>query len=155
MYVEDILASDYPKKVRFKCEKCALCCGDTKDRIRRILLLKIETERISQKTHKSVDRFAEKLDGCEPYVYVMKKTENGKCIFLKDSLCTIYQTRPLICRFYPFELKEDEHCKHVFAYTDECPAIGNGPYLEKRYFEKLFKMSMKTMRENEESIRGK
>jgi Fe-S-cluster containining protein len=149
--VEDILEFGHPKKVRFKCEKCALCCGDTKDRVRRILLLEIEAKRISQKTHKSVDKFAEKLEGFEPYIYMMKKVENGKCVFLKDDLCTIYQTRPLICRFYPFELKEDGHCKHVFAYTHECPAIGKGPYLEKSYFERLFRASMKIMKENEEN----
>jgi len=150
--VEDILEFDYPRKVRFRCEKCALCCGDTKDRVRRILLLEIEAKCISQKTHKGIDNFAEKLNGSEPYVYMMKKMENGKCVFLKDDLCTIYKTRPLICRFYPFELREDENRKHVFAYTIECPAIGKGPYIEKSYFEKLFKMSMKTMRENEENI---
>jgi Fe-S-cluster containining protein len=150
--VANILEFDYPRKVRFRCEKCALCCGDTKDRVRRILLLEVEAESISQKTHKGIDNFAEKLDGSEPYVYMMKKAENGKCVFLKGNLCTIYKTRPLICRFYPFELKEDENCKHVFAYTDECPAIGKGPYIEKSYFEKLFKMSVKTMRENEENI---
>jgi Fe-S-cluster containining protein len=152
MLVEDILEFDYPKKVRFKCEKCALCCGDTKDRVRRILLLEIEAKSISQKTHKSVKDFAEKLNGFEPYIYTMKKTEGRKCVFLKDDLCTIYKTRPLICRFYPFELKEDENRKHVFAYTDECPAIGKGPCLEKGYFERLFKTSMKTMKENEENI---
>jgi Fe-S-cluster containining protein len=150
-YVEDILEFDYPRKVRFKCEKCALCCGDTEDRIRRILLLEIEAKNISKKTHKSVNSFAEKVEGFEPYIYVMKKAENRKCVFLKDDLCTIYQARPLICRFYPFELKEENH-KHIFAYTDECPAIGKGPCLEKGYFEKLFKASLRTMKENEETI---
>ena len=149
---KNILKFDYPQKVRFECEKCALCCGDTKDRVRRILLLRVEAKSISQKTHKRVNDFAESLDGSELYIYVMKKAENGKCVFLKGDLCTIYQTRPLICRFYPFELRADENCKHVFAYTDECPAIGRGPYLEKDYFERLFRASMKTMRENEENI---
>jgi Fe-S-cluster containining protein len=148
--VEDILEFDYPE-VRFKCEKCALCCGDTKQRVRRILLLRIEAKSISQKTHEGVENFAEKLDGVEPYIYVMKKSKNGKCVFLKGDLCTIYQNRPLICKFYPFELKEDEDRKHVFAYTDECPAIGKGRYLEKGYFERLFKMSMKTLKEDEEN----
>ena len=139
---------DYPKKLRFRCEKCGLCCGDTKDKVRRILLLEIEAERISQKTHKSLNGFAEKLGGFEPYTHMMKKTEDGKCVFLKDNLCTIYHSRPLICRFYPFELKENENHRHAFAFTDECPAIGKGPNVEKSYFEKLLKLSIKTMREN-------
>ena len=139
---------DYPKNVRFKCERCALCCGDTKDRVRSILLLRIEAERISQKTLKSVDDFAEKIEGFEPYVYRMKKTNDGKCVFLKGNLCSIYQIRPLICMFYPFEFKEVGSNRYIFVYTDECPAIGNGPKLKRGYFERLFKKIMETMEEN-------
>jgi hypothetical protein len=139
---------DYPKNVRFKCERCALCCGDTKNRVRSILLLRIEAERISQKTLKSVDNFAEKIEGFEPYVYRMKKTKNRKCIFLKNKLCSIYQIRPLICMFYPFEFKEVRSNRYIFAYTDECQAIGNGPKLKRGYFERLFKKIMETMEEN-------
>jgi Fe-S-cluster containining protein len=139
---------DYPKNVHFKCERCALCCGDTKNRVRSILLLRIEAERISQKTLKSVNNFAEKIEGFEPYVYRMKKAKNGKCIFLKNKLCSIYQIRPLICMFYPFEFKEVRSNRYIFAYTDECPAIGNGPKLKRGYFERLFKKIMETMEEN-------
>lgn len=137
---------EYPRNVRFKCQRCAICCGDTKDRVRSILLLKLEAKRISQKTLKGVDEFAEKIEGCEPYAYRMKKTKDGKCIFLEGNLCTIYQTRPLICVFYPFELKEVENDRYTFAYTSECPAIGKGPQLKRSYFETLFKKSMKIMK---------
>lgn len=138
---------EYPRNVRFRCQRCAICCGDTKDRVRSILLLKIEAKRISQKILKGVDEFAEKVEGCEPYIYRMKKTKDGKCIFLKGNLCTIYQTRPLICVFYPFELKEVENDRYTFAYTSECPAIGKGPQLKKSYFERLFEKSMKMMKD--------
>ena len=106
---------DYPNNVRFKCERCAICCGDTKNRARSILLLRIEAERIAQKTLRNVDDFAEKIGGFEPYVYRMRKGEDGKCIFLKDNLCSIYQMRPLICMFYPFELKQVRSNKYVFS----------------------------------------
>jgi len=148
MYVGNILGFDYPKNFRFKCEKCALCCGDTKNRVRSILLLRIEAEYISQSTLKSVDEFAEKIEGFEPYIYRMRKTEDGKCMFLKGNLCDIYQIRPLICMFYPFELKQVDSKRHTFAHTDECPAIGKGPELKRSYFEKLFEKFIKTMREN-------
>jgi Fe-S-cluster containining protein len=130
---------DYPRNVRFRCLKCALCCGDTKNRVRSILLLKIETDCISQKTSKSLDDFAEKVEGFEPYVYRMKKTDDGKCVFLKDNSCSIYETRPLICRFYPFQLKNIRTDRYSFEYTTECSGIGKGPQLEKRFFERLFK----------------
>jgi len=139
---------DYPKNIRFKCERCALCCGDIKNRVRAILLLRTEAERISCKTLKSVDDFADMIEGFEPYVYRMKKTRDGKCVFLKDNLCTVYKIRPLICMFYPFKLEEVRSNRYVFSYTNECSAIGNGPKLKRSYFERLFKKFMELMTKN-------
>ena len=137
----------YPKNVRFLCDKCALCCGNTKKRARTILLLNVEAQRISKETKKGIGEFAQKAEGSGPYVYQMKKTDEGKCVFLKDDLCTIYEIRPLICRCYPFELKTVGD-NYIFAFTDECPRIGRGPRLKKSYFEKLFKESADLMLEN-------
>jgi Fe-S-cluster containining protein len=72
----------------------------------------------------------------------MKKTaENGKCVFLEKNRCTIYSLRPLICRFYPFELKIVANGKHKFLYTEECPSIGKGKTLNKNYFDELFQLA--------------
>lgn len=139
---------DYPRNVRFKCERCALCCGDTRNRVRSILLLKIETDYISRKTSKSPDEFAEKVEGFEPYTYRMKKTNDGKCVFLKDNSCSIYETRPLICRFYPFQLKNIRTDRYAFEYTTECPGIGKGPKVKKRFFEQLFKALTELVNKN-------
>jgi Fe-S-cluster containining protein len=128
--------------------KCAICCGDTKYKVRTVLLLKIEAQRISKKTLKDISEFAEKIEGFEPYVYQMKKIEDEKCIFLKNDLCSIYKMRPLVCMFYPFELKEAENGRCAFAYTDECPAIGKGSQLRRIYFERLFEKFMKVMKDN-------
>jgi Fe-S-cluster containining protein len=130
---------DYPRNIRFKCLKCALCCGDTENRVRSILLFKIEAEWISRKTSKSLDEFAQHVEGFEPYVYRMKKTSEGKCLFLRNNTCSIYPERPLICRFYPFKLESVKTDRYAFDYTIECTGIGKGPQLEKRAFEKLFK----------------
>jgi Fe-S-cluster containining protein len=108
--------------------------------------MKLEADRISKKTLKPIDEFAHRIEGSEPYVYMMKKTRNGKCIFLGTDTCTIYRIRPLICIFYPFELKADETNRHVFSYTDECPYIGHGRELKKEYFERLFAKSKELMR---------
>jgi hypothetical protein len=139
---------DYPRNVRFKCERCALCCGDARNRVRSILLLKIETDYISRKTSKSPDEFAEKVEGFEPYTYRMKKTNDGKCVFLKDNSCSIYETRPLICRFYPFQLKNIRTDRYAFEYTTECPGIGKGPKVKKRFFERLFKALTELVNKN-------
>ncbi|HXX87566.1 MAG TPA: YkgJ family cysteine cluster protein [Candidatus Acidoferrum sp.] len=132
------LVFEYPRSLNFECERCALCCGNTETRIRRILLLKVEAEHISNKTGKPIAEFADKNEGTEPYVYEMRKNNDGKCAFLKNNACSIYRIRPLICTFYPFELRPSGDNAYVFSYTDECPSIGRGPKLKKEYFKKLF-----------------
>lgn len=128
----------YPRNVHFECTKCAICCGDTKAWIRHILMLESEANRISTFTSKPIKKFLVKIEGHEPYVYEMKKTaKEGKCVFLKENLCTIYSSRPLICRFYPFELRTTENGKREFLYTMECPGLGKGRRLQKIYFKNL------------------
>lgn len=138
----------HPEKLRFKCINCALCCGDTENRTRTILMLKTEAEKIANKTRMRLESFAEKVKDFEPYAYKMRKTADGKCIFLNKNQCTIYAYRPLICRFYPFELKETNSGAYLFACTKECPGIGKGGTLKRSFFEKLFKRFRRLMAEN-------
>ena len=49
----------------------------------------------------------------DSYSYEMKKNKKGKCFFLKENQCCIYEFRPIICRFYPFELKFDLDQKYA------------------------------------------
>lgn len=135
----DNVSFSHPKDVHFECTRCALCCGDTKTRVRRILLLKSEAEAISRITSKTITEFARKTTGNKLYAYEMKKTAaQGKCLFLMDKTCTIYPSRPLICRFYPFQLKTARMGQSTFSDTRECPGIGKGAQLRKGYFEALF-----------------
>jgi Fe-S-cluster containining protein len=136
------MSFDYPHAVRFKCTKCGICCGNTKEKTRHILLLKTEAEQIAAATQQPVSEFAVTVEDKAPYSYEMRKTaENGKCAFLEKNHCTIYSLRPLICRFYPFELKITANQKYEFLYTDECPSLGKGKTLSKSYFDKLFKLA--------------
>jgi Fe-S-cluster containining protein len=103
-------------------------------------MLEVEAKRISETTSKPIEEFSTKIEGHEPYVYEMKKTaKEGKCIFLKENLCTIYALRPLICRFYPFELKTQKKGKYTFTYTAECPGLGKDRLLQKTYFKNLLR----------------
>jgi Fe-S-cluster containining protein len=142
---------EYPKDVGFVCNKCAQCCGDTEDTVRHVLLLKTDATRISNEILLDCHEFAEVISGFEPYVYEMKKTENGKCLFLKNNRCTIYKVRPLICRFYPFELKNLGNNKYQFSYTNKCPGVGKGSYLKRVFFENLFSIVTDAMEENSET----
>jgi Fe-S-cluster containining protein len=81
---------EYPKNVRYICDRCALCCGNTEERVRSILLLEMEAEGIAKETSKNIEEFAEKIEGAKPYVYLMKKPL-GKCVFSKGGLCSIHR----------------------------------------------------------------
>jgi Fe-S-cluster containining protein len=132
---------DYPTTARFHCTKCAICCGDTKEKTRHILLLNTEAEQIAKATSQPISKFAAKTRKA-PYAYEMKKTaEDGKCVFLENNRCTIYSLRPLICRFYPFELKTLQSGKYKFLFTEECPGINKGKMLSEAYFKKLFRLA--------------
>jgi|YelNatPaOPRAMG01_1025707.scaffolds.fasta_scaffold125103_2 Fe-S-cluster containining protein len=136
------MAFIYPENVSFACNGCGLCCGDTAHKTRHILLLESEAEAISAQTCRPIEDFAEEISGTAPYVYQMKKPKEGKCIFLENNRCIIYELRPLICRFYPFELKFDQdRGRYVFSYTLECPTINKGKALAKKDFEELFALA--------------
>jgi Fe-S-cluster containining protein len=132
------MSFDYPRKVQFKCVKCGICCGDTKDKTRHILLLAEEANDLASTTNQPISDFALKIEDKSPYDYEMTKTvEDGKCVFLRRNRCTMYSKRPLICRFYPFGLKTAEKEQGVFYYTKECPGIGKGKPMWKEDFHKL------------------
>jgi hypothetical protein len=132
----------YPENLRFTCLKCGLCCGDTAHKKRHILLLRIEAERIAAWTGQPISSFAKEAQQNAPYVFEMKKSrESGKCVFLRSETCTIYSQRPIICRFYPFEMRELEKGISVFRHTDECPGIGEGDILVGDYFKKLCRLA--------------
>ncbi len=138
----------YPNDVGFVCNLCGRCCGNTEEHVRRILLLKMDAKRIINKTSLDVSEFADETSGSEPYIHEMKKTEDDKCFFLKNNMCTIYEIRPLICRFYPFELKNLGNKNYSFSYTTKCPGIGKGLPLKRNFFENLFNKATAAMKEN-------
>jgi Fe-S-cluster containining protein len=101
--------------------------------------LNTETEKIAEVTGKPIEAFATRIERHAPYVYEMRKTvAEGKCVFLHNNRCTIYPLRPLVCKFYPFELKPVKNGKHQFLCTQECQGIGKGEKLPRNYFQKLF-----------------
>jgi Fe-S-cluster containining protein len=134
------VAFTYPADLRFECSRCGICCGDTKEKIRHILLVGSEVMEISEKTGCPANVFCVPIKGMLPYVFEMRKQQDCKCTFLKDNQCAIYEFRPLICRFYPFELKfSEEQNRYQFKATLECPALNLGKKcLEESDFKRLF-----------------
>jgi Fe-S-cluster containining protein len=74
----------------------------------------------------------------------MLKQRTGDCIFLSSNTCTIYEIRPLTCRFYPFSLEEPVQGSYEFELTNEkCPGIGKGQLLNEEFFRDLLSTARK------------
>lgn len=141
------MAFTYPANTSFECVKCGICCGDTKEKTRHILLLESEVKEIAKEKAFTASDFCMETQGKAPYAFEMRKQQDGKCIFLRNNQCTIYDLRPLICRFYPFELKFSEDQNHyLFNFTLECPGVSLGKCLEESDFNNLFLLAEKKLK---------
>jgi Fe-S-cluster containining protein len=93
----------------FTCERCGECCKKLY-----ILLSDSDISRIESFDYRMND-FSE-IEPLGEYKgkRVLKKI-NGKCVFLENKdgkfSCSIYESRPEICKKYPFFGKEVESCK--------------------------------------------
>ncbi len=144
---EKDLHLNYPQRLRFKCNLCGICCGDTPQKARHVLLLNSEAEKIATEIKQPLSVFANSIKGKGPYAFEIRKNEEGKCQFLEKTKCKIYDNRPLICRFYPFQLEITENRTATFKATAECPGLfkneneREGLVLDARFFEHLLKLA--------------
>lgn len=136
----------HPKTIRFQCVECGICCADTLEHTREIRVTRGEAERISNEVGLKVSDFAIQTTNAEPYPLRMKKND-GKCFFLDNDRCMIYEARPLTCRFYPFSMVQLPRRIFVFdAFLNECPGIGKGSRLDRSFFETLLSEAVKELR---------
>ncbi|MFQ6135388.1 MAG: YkgJ family cysteine cluster protein, partial [Nitrososphaerales archaeon] len=89
---------------------------------RKIVLTERDVRRI-QKLGLATKFYRENRFSTKPYRYEMVK-KDGCCIFLSGDRCTIYERRPLICRFYPFTMSESDG--YAFGVDRTCRGVGLG-----------------------------
>lgn len=125
LILDEIKLADRIKSTGFKCRKCAQCCmsefGDNT-----VIVSPSHIRKICNNSGLEHDDFViptpsddrDKDGDIHTFEWVLKKNDNGNCIFLKEKLCEIYECRPFICKTYPFYLLDGklEFC--------ECMGIG-------------------------------
>ena len=101
----------YEENLRFKCRRCAtLCCklGGPK-------LTRKDIERIVQAGYEAGEFFVPLKGGSEgspTFLGSLKSMEDDSCVFLRFNQeresysCTIYDSRPALCRLYPFDFQK-------------------------------------------------
>ncbi|MCX9085308.1 MAG: YkgJ family cysteine cluster protein [Candidatus Methanoperedens sp.] len=99
------------REVGFGCERCGKCC--TSEFNDHIFLLDEDAQKIIQDQGREYIRPAPYFDLCDNlgrfYVmgYALKTKPNGNCIFYTGNSCQHYETRPRICRIYPYMLHRE------------------------------------------------
>ena len=129
----------YPSGVHWNCIRCGACCGDVDKRERMIRLLAKDLDRIEEVTDEEF--FEEWGEGS--FSGLMLKND-GKCVFLGEEGCRIYDNRALLCRMYPFWLERQEGL-FVFGVYADCPGQGKGSLLGEDFFRNLLKMALEAM----------
>ncbi len=119
----------HPKDLRWACKRCGACCRDSRARPRRVLLLPTDTKRLEFVGKTS---FSDPVEGGDPFISVMKKS-HGSCVFLTPTGCSVYQSRALLCRTYPFWVERDGPTLVILVDSD-CPGVGSGPEIGEGFY---------------------
>ncbi|MCE8425640.1 MAG: YkgJ family cysteine cluster protein [Candidatus Methanoperedens sp.] len=127
--IDESFLSHEIRAVGFKCTRCARCCtSDHGDNI--VAVFPFEIRKICENTGKKAEDIViptpsldkDKEGNIHTFEWVIRN--DGDCIFLKNSLCKIYEWRPYICKTYPFYLQEGN------LMISECDGIGEPISLE-------------------------
>lgn len=129
----------YPADAKWSCINCGDCCGDIYQRTRMIKLLPKDIERIKET---GATDFYE-LWGEGVFTGLMCK-HDGKCVFYKDTGCSIYDHRALLCRMYPFWLEKQEEY-FLFGIDHECQGYDKGKTLNEAFYAELLMIALRAM----------
>ena len=129
----------YPAGLRWRCTRCGRCCMDVEGWDRRVLLLKKDVRRLEAIEQQG---FREPADEGK-FVAVMRKIE-GRCLFLGEDGCKLYESRPLLCRMYPFYV-ERQGGVYIIGFGTECPGFGGGDVLSEGFYAKLLGYALDQM----------
>ncbi len=85
----------------------------------------------------STSQFTRNYCNKEDGIYHLKDGEDGKCLFLEDNKCGVYQGRPTQCRTWPFW----PEAMNAKVWDNEvatfCPGIGKGKLWNKNEIQEI------------------
>ncbi|MDR3302412.1 MAG: YkgJ family cysteine cluster protein [Spirochaetaceae bacterium] len=126
----------YEDGLRFSCRRCSLCCRQDEGFV---FLTKNDADVLSAAVALRYEEFIQvycrwvKLGGGVELLCLKEKTNND-CCFWKDG-CSVYHTRPLQCRSYPFWKNFLADKKLWDKALSDCPGVGVGELHSKASIE--------------------
>ena len=141
---------DIEKGIRFECQGSGNCCV-SRGSYGFVYLSNKDIKKLSNglkiTKNKFLKNYCDKTDG---YIHLKELKKNkGDCIFLKDKRCTVYKSRPIQCRTWPFWPENMNIKTWNNDISKNCPGIGKGKIVSK---DKILK-TIKIDRDNEINIK--
>lgn len=90
----------FDEGLRFKCTGCGKCCTGSPGYV---YLSLTDLERLADHFQLTPTEFAKKYTRLVDGQYaLLDKPNSGDCLFLENKQCTVYETRPIQCRTFPW-----------------------------------------------------
>lgn len=127
----------YENGLRFECQRCLYCCSAEPGYVylsREDIISGANATALSPRDFISV--YCRVIDFGTFSMVSLKEKENYDCIFLTKDGCSIYQSRPLQCRTYPFWPSVIESRESWEREGRSCPGIGKGKALPREEIER-------------------
>lgn len=133
----------------FSCISCGSCCRETEPGSNLVMVSPGEIRRMMEASGLAFEEIVTpypstiRESGREYTFGWVIRRKDDHCMFLRDNSCLIYESRPWICRTYPFMLTDEGLQVHP------CPGIGSLKETEKSV-DLAFTLCMRLDYEQEE-----
>ncbi len=127
----------YLAGLHFECTFCGNCCQLPEGSV---AVSEEEIKNMANSLNMEVSDFMPKYCASGTAKRTLKERENGACIFLQDSRCTIYGFRPLQCRTFPFWPENVKSTYRSKQLPVICPGIDKGRIYSSQEIELLLQM---------------
>lgn len=137
----------YDNGIKFQCQGSANCCV-SRGSNGYVFLSKKDLSKLAKYFKISLKEF--KLNYCQTsddFIHLKEIRENGECIFLKNTTCTVYKSRPTQCRTWPFWPENMNSKVWNNEVVNFCPGIGKGKLISKNSIDKILKIDDKNANE--------
>ena len=146
------MVMDIEKGIRFECQGSGNCCV-SRGTYGFVYLSKRDIKKFSigfKTTEQNfIKNYCQKTDG---FIHLKELKKNkGNCIFLKDNKCTVYKSRPIQCRTWPFWPENMNTKTWNEDIAKNCPGVGKGKVKTKKEILKQVQIDY----ENELNIRNR